>query len=251
MKTKRIVSCLDIRDGRLVKGVNFAEISDVGDPVEAAAYYSAQGADEVVFYDIAASVEGRRLLTQLLRRVASQVSVPLMVGGGIQTVRDIEEVLSCGVAKVSINSGALKNPKFMEEAAKRYGSSRVILSMDVKRVNASFRVFEAGGQVDTGLDALEWARQGQESGAGELVINSIDADGVQSGYDLELLGAIQKVSSLPVVASGGAGSMEHFLELFQKTGADAGLAASVFHFRKVSIPQLKEYLAEHGVPVNK
>lgn len=250
MLTKRIVSCLDIRDGRVVKGVNFEGISDVGDPVEAAAYYSEQGADELAFYDITASLEGRGLFTDLLRRVASRVSIPLVAGGGIRTVADCEQVMACGADKVSINSGALKNPRLIQEAAQQFGSRRVVLSMDVKRMDGGFRVFGAGGRVDTGLDALEWARRAQEDGAGELVINSMDADGVRGGFDLELLNAIQGVCALPVVASGGAGSMEHFLELFQQTKADAGLAASVFHFRVVSIPRLKDYLAEHGIPVS-
>ena len=249
MLTKRIVPCLDIRNGKLVKGVNFKGISDVGDPVEAAAYYNTQGADELVFYDITAAVEGRGLFTDQLSRVASQVTVPLTVGGGIHSLGDMERVLACGAHKVSINSGAIRNPKVIEEAAKQYGSSHVVLSMDVKKVEGEYRVFGAGGRLDTGLNALEWARQGQEQGAGELVVNSIDADGVQKGFDLELLRAIRKVCSLPIVASGGAGSMEHFLELFQKTEVEAGLAASVFHFRRVSIPPLKAYLSEHGVPV--
>ncbi len=227
MLTKRIVPCLDIRDGKLVKGVNFTGISDVGDPVEAAAYYNAQGADELVFYDITAAVEGRALFADQLRRVASKVTVPLTVGGGIHSLEDMERVLACGAHKISINSGAIQNPKLIEEAAKQYGSQPVVLSMDVKRVQGEYRVFGAGGRIDTGLDALEWARQGQERGAGELVINSVDADGMQKGFDLELLCAVRRVCSLPVVASGGAGSMEDFLELFRKT----------------------EVEAEHGVPV--
>ena len=251
MLTKRIVPCLDIRDGRVVKGVNFTGIRDVGDPVEAAAYYNQQGADELVFYDITATAEERGLFTDLLRRVASQVFIPLTVGGGINRVEDFERVLACGADKVSVNSGAISNPRLMEAAAKQYGAQCVVLSMDVKRVQGQFRVFSAGGRIDTGMDALEWARQGQELGAGELVINSMDADGVRGGFDLEMLNAVRRVSSLPIVASGGAGNREHFLELFQKADVDAGLAASIFHFREVGIPQLKEYLEHHQIPVRR
>ncbi len=249
MATKRIIPCLDIRDGKVVKGVQFTDIRDVGDPVENAAFYNEQGADELVFYDITASIEGRSFFAELLRRVAGQVSVPLTVGGGVATLADFERALGCGVAKVSVNSGALARPALIEEAAAKYGSARVVLGMDVKKVGESYRVFAAGGQKDTGLDALQWARQGQESGAGELVVNSIDADGARTGYDIALLKAMRGVCSLPIVASGGAGSREHFLELFRATDIEAGLAASVFHFRNVAIPDLKQYLNENGVPV--
>lgn len=249
MLTKRIVPCLDIRDGRVVKGINFTEIQDVTDPVEAASYYNSEGADELVFYDITATVEDRGLFTELLRRVASQVFIPLTVGGGINTVDDFERVLTCGADKVSVNSGAIKNPKLIEEAARKYGDQCVVLSMDIKRVDGGFRLFSAGGRIDTGLDALEWARAGQERGAGELVVNSIDADGVRGGFDIEMLRAVRGVSSLPIVASGGAGNMEHFLELFTQTDVEAGLAASIFHFREVAIPQLKQYLSSHAIPM--
>lgn len=249
MLTRRIVPCLDIRDGRVVKGVRFEGIRDVSDPVELAAFYNAQGADELVFYDITASLEGRGLFTDLLKRVAAQIFIPLTVGGGIGSLGDFERVLSCGADKVSVNSGAIKNPAIIGEAARRYGDQCVVLSMDVKLVDGAYRVFSAGGRKDTGLDALEWARQGQASGAGELVINSIDADGVKEGFDLAMLKAFRAVSSLPIVASGGAGGKEHFLELFRETDAEAGLAASIFHFKDVLIPDLKAYLAQNGVPV--
>lgn len=249
MLTKRIVPCLDIRDGRVVKGVNFEGIRDVSDPVEMAAYYNAAGVDELVFYDITATFENRGLFTDLLRKVASQIFIPLTVGGGINSLDDFERVLSCGADKVSVNSGAIKNPALIEQAARKYGDQCVVLSMDIKRVGGSFRLFSAGGRVDTGLDAIEWARQGQSLGAGELVVNSIDTDGVRAGFDIEMLNAVRAVSTLPIVASGGAGSKEHFLELFQKADVDAGLAASIFHFKELEIPVLKAYLAENGLPV--
>jgi len=249
MLTKRIIPCLDIRDGRVVKGVNFEGIRDVSDPVEMAAYYNAAGVDELVFYDITATFENRGLFTDLLRRVASQIFIPLTVGGGINSLDDFERVLSCGADKVSVNSGAIKAPDLIEQAARKYGDQCVVLSMDVKRVNGGFRLFSAGGRVDTGLNAIEWARQGQARGAGELVVNSIDTDGVRAGFDIEMLCAVRAVSSLPIVASGGAGNKAHFLELFQKADVDAGLAASIFHFKELEIPALKAYLAENGIPV--
>jgi len=249
MLAKRIIPCLDIRDGRVVKGVKFEGIQDVTDPVEAAAYYNSQGADELVFYDITATFEDRGLFTDLLRKVAAQVFIPMTVGGGINGLDDFERVLSCGADKVSVNSGAIKNPDLIEQAARKYGNQCVVLSMDIKRVDGNFRLFSAGGRIDTGLDAIEWARQGQERGAGELVVNSIDADGVRGGFDIEMLNSVRAVSSLPIVASGGAGNKEHFLDLFRNADVDAGLAASIFHFKELAIPELKQYLAQNDIPV--
>ena len=250
MIAKRIIPCLDVKNGRVVKGVNFEGIQDVADPVDMAHFYNDSGADELVFYDITASVEGRSLFTDVLRRTASEIFIPLTVGGGINEVSDFERVLSCGADKVSVNSGAIKNPDLIESAAKRYGNQCVVLSMDIKRVNGQFRLFAKGGRVDTGIDALEWARQGQEKGAGELVVNSIDTDGVKGGFDLELLSEIARRVSIPIIASGGAGNMQHFNELFKSVpGVDAGLAASIFHRREVSIEDLKRYLTEKGVPM--
>jgi len=245
--TKRIIPCLDVRDGRVVKGTNFEGIQDVSDPVELARFYNDQLADELVFYDITASFEGRRLFTDILRRVAEQIFIPLTVGGGINTIADFDRVLRCGADKVSVNSGAIKNPGLIDEAAKKYGDQCVVLSMDVKRVEGSFVVFAMGGRENTGIDAIRWAREGQERGAGEIVLNSIDTDGVKDGFDLEMLGAICGVVTIPVIASGGAGTMEHFVELFRLPGVDAGLAASIFHYREIAIPDLKRRLRQSGV----
>ena len=250
MIAKRIIPCLDVKNGRVVKGVNFEGIQDVADPVDMAHFYNDSGADELVFYDITASFEGRALFTDVLKRTASEIFIPLTVGGGINEVSDFERVLSCGADKVSVNSGAIKNPDLIEQAAKRYGDQCVVLSMDIKRVNGQFRLFAKGGRVDTGIDALEWARMGQERGAGELVVNSIDTDGVKGGFDLEMLTEIAKRVSIPIIASGGAGNMEHFNTLFASVpGVDAGLAASIFHRKEVSIESLKKYLAAQGVPM--
>ena len=250
MIAKRIIPCLDVKNGRVVKGVNFEGIQDVADPVEMAHFYNDSGADELVFYDITASFEGRALFTDVLKRTAAEIFIPLTVGGGINEVADFERVLSCGADKVSVNSGAIKNPDLIEQAAKRYGDQCVVLSMDIKRVDGQFRLFAKGGRVDTGIDALEWARMGQERGAGELVVNSIDTDGVKGGFDLEMLSEIAKRVSIPIIASGGAGNMEHFSTLFQSVpGVDAGLAASIFHRREVSIEDLKRYLAAQGIPM--
>ena len=213
MITKRIIPCLDVRNGRVVKGTNFASIRDVADPVEMAAYYNASGADELVFYDITASFEGRRLFLDVLLRTAAEVFIPLTVGGGINDLDDFDRVLKAGADKVSVNSGALRDPSLIGRAARRYGDQCVVLSMDVKRVGGAFRVFANGGRVDTGIDALDWARAGQRSGAGELVVNSIDADGVKGGFDLEMLEAIASVTSIPLIASGGAGGIAHFIDL--------------------------------------
>lgn len=249
MVSKRIIPCLDVRNGRVVKGVNFEGIRDMADPVEMARYYNESGADELVFYDITASAEGRKLFTDVLRAVASEIFIPLTVGGGINSLKDFDTVLKCGADKVSVNSGAIKNPDLISEAAKRYGSQCVVLSMDVKRVGGSYRVFAKGGREDTGLDALEWAKRGEALGAGEIVLNSIDTDGVRGGFDMPMLRAIGEIVSIPLIASGGAGKMEDFAELFKYDRIDAGLAAGIFHTKEVSIKELKLYLKEHGVNV--
>ncbi len=250
MLTKRIIPCLDVRGGRVVKGVNFEGIRDVDSPVELAKYYSAAGADELVFYDITASFEERKIFTDILCDAAKSVFIPLTVGGGINTVDDFDRVLKCGADKVSVNSGAIKNPDLIYEAAKKYGSQCVVLSADVKRVDGVFRVFARGGRENTGLEALEWLRRGQENGAGEIVLNSIDTDGVKQGFDIEMLRAVCEVVSIPVIASGGAGSAEDFITLFQTLpGVDAGLAASIFHFGEVKISDLKRLMKENHIPV--
>lgn len=247
MITKRIIPCLDVRNGRVVKGVNFEGIQDVASPVELAHFYNDSGADELVFYDITASFEGRALFTDALTQVASEIFIPLTVGGGINTLDDFDRVLKCGADKVSVNSGAIKDPSLIEKAAKKYGDQCVVLSMDIKRVDGSFHIFSKGGRIDTGIDALEWAKRGQESGAGELVVNSIDTDGVKQGFDLEMLQKISDLVSIPVIASGGAGKKEDFLELFRAGCADAGLAASIFHFKEVNIWDLKRYLNDNNI----
>lgn len=248
MITKRIIPCLDIRDGRVVKGVNFEGIQDVEHPVELAKFYNQSGADELVFYDITASFEGRALFTDILTQVASQIFIPLTVGGGINTLDDFDRVLKCGADKVSVNSGAIKNPGLIEQAAKKYGDQCVVLSMDIKRVDGQFRLFAKGGREDTGIDALEWAKMGEDNGAGELVVNSIDTDGVKDGFDLEMLAAISDRVSIPIIASGGAGRMEDFSELFHTLPkVDAGLAASIFHFKEIEIKDLKTYLRGQGI----
>ena len=250
MLTKRIIPCLDVRDGRVVKGTQFEKIRDVDNPVRLAEYYSENGADELVFYDITASFEGRALFTDILRETASKVFIPLTVGGGINQVEDFDRVLKCGADKVSVNSGAIRNPDLITEAAQKYGSQCVVLSVDAKRVDGQFRVFSHGGRVDTGLDALEWIRDGISRGAGEIVLNSIDTDGVKKGVDLEMLRAVTAFSSVPVIASGGAGSAEDFVTLFHEVpGVDAGLAASIFHYGEVEIPELKKLLAGNDIPV--
>jgi cyclase len=252
MITKRIIPCLDVKDGRVVKGVNFLGLNDVSDPVKLAKYYSESGADELVFYDITASAEGRKLFTDILTRVASTIFIPLTVGGGINTVDDFDRVLKCGADKVSVNSGAIKNPELIEDAAKRYGDQCVVLSVDAKRVNGQFRVFAKGGREDTGMDALEWIRRGVDMGAGEIVLNSIDTDGVKKGFDLEMLSAVCDIVSVPVIASGGAGGIDDFVKLFQALPkVDAGLAASIFHFGEVSILNLKDALADAGITMRR
>ena len=250
MITKRIIPCLDVKNGRVVKGVNFQGLSDVSSPVELGKYYSECGADELVFYDITASSEGRAIFTEILTEVARTIFIPLTVGGGINTLDDFDRVLKCGADKVSVNSGAIKNPSLIYEAAKRYGDQCVVLSVDAKRVDGVFRVFAKGGREETGMDALEWIKRGVDNGAGEIVLNSIDTDGVKKGFDLEMLRAVSDIVSVPVIASGGAGSKEDFLTLFKTLPkVDAGLAASIFHFGEVKISELKEMLSDNGIPM--
>lgn len=248
MITKRIIPCLDVKDGRVVKGVNFAGLQDMADPVEMARYYNAAGADELVFYDITASVEGRTIFTDILRRVASEIFIPLTVGGGIGSLEDFDRVLKCGADKVSVNSGAIKNPAIISAVAQRYGNQCVVLSADIKRVDGKFKLFTKGGRENTGIDALDWLEHGVKNGAGELVVNSIDTDGVKNGFDLELLDAVAQRCAVPIIASGGAGKMDDFKELFlNHPRVDAGLAASIFHTKHVDIRDLKLYLRENGV----
>ena len=250
MITKRIIPCLDVKNGRVVKGVNFLGLADVSSPVQLARYYSECGADELVFYDITASAEGRALFTDILCEVAKTIFIPLTVGGGINTVEDFDRVLKCGADKVSVNSGAIRNPSLIAEAARKYGNQCVVLSVDAKRVDGRFCVFAKGGRENTGIDAIEWIRRGVEAGAGEIVLNSIDTDGVKGGFDLEMLDAVCRVVDVPVIASGGAGGVQDFVTLFQALpGVDAGLAASIFHFGEVAIPDLKRTLKENGIDV--
>jgi len=252
MITKRIIPCLDVKNGRVVKGVNFTGLSDVNDPVELGRYYSENGADELVFYDITASSEGRRLFTDILKKVASTIFIPLTVGGGINTLDDFERVLTSGADKVSVNSGAIKNPQLIGEAAKRYGDQCVVLSVDAKRVDGRYHVFAKGGREDTGMELLSWIRRGVESGAGEIVLNSIDTDGVKQGFDLEMLAAVSEIADVPIIASGGAGGIEDFVTLFKTLPkVDAGLAASIFHFGEVKISDLKEELHRNNIIVRR
>ena len=250
MITKRIIPCLDVKNGRVVKGVNFKGLSDVSSPVELAKYYSDNGADELVFYDITASFEERKLFTDILREVASRIFIPLTVGGGINTVDDFDRVLKCGADKVSVNSGAIKNPELIREAAERYGNQCVVISADVKRVNGEFHVFAKGGREDTGMEAIGWIRRCVELGAGEAVVNSIDTDGVKKGFDIEMLKAVCGAVNVPVIASGGAGGIGDFVDLFREIpDIDAGLAASIFHFGEVAIPDLKKELRKNNITV--
>lgn len=252
MITKRIIPCLDVKNGRVVKGINFEGLSDVSSPVELGKYYSDNGADELVFYDITASVEERQLFTDILREVASTIFIPLTVGGGINTIEDFDRVLKCGADKVSVNSGAIRNPALISEAAKKYGDQCVVLSADIKRVDGAYHVFAKGGREDTGLDAIEWIKRGEAAGAGEIVVNSIDTDGVKEGFDIEMLKAVEEVVSVPVIASGGAGCIQDFNDLFNEIpDIDAGLAASIFHFGEVSIRELKDELAAAGIHVRR
>ncbi len=250
MITKRIIPCLDVRNGRVVKGVNFEGLSDVSSPVELAKYYSENGADELVFYDITASSEGRALFTDILRKVAETIFIPLTVGGGINDVSDFDRVLKCGADKVSVNSGAIKNPNLIYEAAKLYGNQCVVISADVKRVDGVFRVFAKGGRENTGMEAISWIKRCVDMGAGEVVLNSIDTDGVKKGFDTEMLGAVCEEVNVPVIASGGAGCIDDFTHLFKTLPkVDAGLAASIFHFGEVSISDLKAELKKNNIPV--
>ena len=249
MLTKRIIPCLDVKNGRVVKGVNFQGLGDVASPVELARFYSDCGADELVFYDITASFEERKLFTEILRETASQVFIPLTVGGGINTLEDFDRVLKSGADKVSVNSGAIRNPALVGEAAKRYGDQCVVLSADVKRVDGVFRVFAKGGRENTGMEAIGWIKRCVEAGAGEVVLNSIDTDGVKKGFDLEMLAAVCEAVQVPVIASGGAGCIEDFITLFKSVpGVDAGLAASIFHFGQVQIKDVKSAMRENGIP---
>ena len=249
MITKRIIPCLDVKNGRVVKGTNFQGLKDVSSPVELAQFYSDCGADELVFYDITASSDGRKFFTDILRETARNVFIPLTVGGGINTLDDFDRVLKCGADKVSVNSGAIRNPNLVFDAAKRYGDQCVVLSVDVKRVDGVFRVFAKGGREDTGMEAISWIKKCVSLGAGEIVVNSIDTDGVKGGFDLEMLEAVCDVVSIPVIASGGAGKIDDFLTLFQTLPkVDAGLAASIFHFGEVKIPDLKAEMARNHIP---
>ena len=252
MITKRIIPCLDVRNDRVVKGVNFENLKDVSSPVALAEFYSASGADELVFYDITASAQGRSLFTEILKETASKVFIPLTVGGGINSLGDFQRVLECGADKVSVNSGAIRNPGLIEEAAKRYGSQCVVLSVDVKRVDGVFRVFARGGRENTGMEAIDWIRRCTQNGAGEVVVNSMDTDGVKAGFDLELLDSVCSAVSVPVIASGGAGCIQDFITLFQHNPkVDAGLAASIFHFRTVKIQDLKQAMAKANISVRR
>ena len=250
MITKRIIPCLDVKNGRVVKGTNFQGLSDVSDPVALGKYYSDNGADELVFYDITASFEGRKLFTDILQKVASTIFIPLTVGGGTNTVEDFDRVLKCGADKVSVNSGAIRNPELVLQAARKYGDQCVVLSADVKRVDGEFRVFAKGGREDTGMEAISWIKRCVGMGAGEVVLNSIDTDGVKRGFDIEMLEAVSNAVDVPVIASGGAGGMDDFVKLFQTLPkVDAGLAASIFHFGQVQIPDLKAHLAKNNINV--
>ena len=252
MIVKRIIPCLDVKDGRVVKGVNFEGLNDVNDPVELARYYSNSGADELVFYDITASAEGRKLFTDVLKNVASTIFIPLTVGGGINTLDDFDRVLKCGADKVSVNSGAIKNPDLVSQAARRYGDQCVVLSADIKRVDGEYHVFSKGGRIDTGMEAISWIKRCVDNGAGEVVVNSIDTDGVKKGFDIPLLKEVCNTVRVPVIASGGAGCSKDFIDLFKAIPTiDAGLAASIFHFGEVKIPDLKNELNENGINVRR
>lgn len=250
MITKRIIPCLDVKDGRVVKGVNFNNLNDVSSPVALGKYYSDNGADELVFYDITASSDGRKLFTNILKEVAQNIFIPLTVGGGINTIEDFDRVLKCGADKVSVNSGAIKNPDLIREAALKYGNQCVVISVDVKRVEGEFRVFAKGGREDTGMEAISWIRRCVANGAGEVVVNSIDTDGVKQGFDIEMLKAVCQAVNVPVIASGGAGCKEDFIRLFNEIpDIDAGLAASIFHFGEVKISDLKQTLKQNNITV--
>lgn len=250
MLAKRIIPCLDVRDGRVVKGVNFVNIRDAGDPVELAKYYSDQGADEIVFLDITATSDARKTVADVVERTASQVFVPLTVGGGIRTLEDFQQLLRAGADKISVNSAAVKDPTLISRAAERFGSQCVVLAIDARsRGDGTWEVVTAGGRISTGLDAVAWAKRGVELGAGEILLTSMDADGTKAGFDLPLTKAVTDAVSVPVIASGGCGSLEHFAQVFDATGCDAALAASLFHFGELTVPQVKEYLKSQNIPV--
>jgi cyclase len=250
MLAKRIIPCLDVRDGRVVKGVNFVNIRDAGDPVELATYYSDQGADEIVFLDITATSDDRKTVADVVERTAAQVFVPLTVGGGIRSLEDFQQLLRAGADKISVNSAAVKDPTLISRAAERFGSQCAVLAIDArKRPDGSYEVVVAGGRIPTGKDAVEWAKEGERLGAGEILLTSMDADGTKAGFDLEMTRAITQAVSIPVIASGGCGSLEHFAQVFEETGCDAALAASLFHFGELTVPQVKEYLAGRNIPV--
>ena len=250
MITKRIIPCLDVKNGRVVKGVNFLGLNDVSSPVSLAEFYSANGADELVFYDITASFEERKLFTDILCQVAKNVFIPLTVGGGINTIDDFDRVLKCGADKVSVNSGAIRNPNLISEAAQKYGNQCVVISADIKRVDGTFHVFAKGGREDTGMEAISWIKRCVEMGAGEVVVNSIDTDGVKKGFDIEMLKAVVEAVNVPVIASGGAGAVKDFIDLFETIpNIDAALAASVFHFGEIKIPDLKKDLNKNNITV--
>ena len=249
MITKRIIPCLDVKDGRVVKGINFKGLGDVASPVELAEYYTKAGADELVFYDITASSEGRKLFTDILTETASRVFIPLTVGGGIGSIEDFDRVLKCGADKVSVNSGAIRNPKIIGEAAKLYGDQCVVISADIALIDGVYRVFSKGGRENTGMEAVDWIKRCVADGAGEVVVNSIDTDGVKKGFDLPLLKEVCRAVSVPVIASGGAGCIQDFIDLFEEIPqVDAGLAASIFHFGEVAISDLKKAMADAGIP---
>ena len=250
MLAKRIIPCLDVKDGRVVKGVNFVDIRDAGDPVELATYYSDQGADEIVFLDITATSNGRKTVADVVERTASRVFVPLTVGGGIRTLEDFQILLRAGADKISVNSAAVKDPTLISRAAERFGSQCVVLAIDArKQPEGGYEVVVAGGRIPTGLDAVEWAKEGQRLGAGEILLTSMDADGTKAGFDIEMTRAVTQAVSIPVIASGGCGSLEHFAQVFEETGCDAALAASLFHFGELTVPQVKDYLARRNIPV--
>jgi len=246
---RRIIPCLDVHDGRVVKGVNFVNLRDAGDPVEAARAYDAAGADELVFLDITATFEARSIMLEIVKKVAESVFIPFTVGGGVRSLEDARELLLAGADKVSVNSAAVKRPELLTELAEHFGSQAVVLAIDAKRKGESWEVYVKGGREPTGLDAIEWAKEGERLGAGEILLTSMDKDGTKDGYDLALTRAVAEAVSIPVIASGGAGTMEHFFEAFTEGQADAALAASVFHFGEIPIPKLKAYLLEKGLPI--
>lgn len=249
MLSKRIIPCLDVKDGRVVKGINFVGLQDVGDPVECAKAYNAQGADEIVFLDITATHEARDTIATVVEKTAREVFVPLTVGGGIRTIDDFRRLLRAGADKISVNSAAVHNPELLREAADKFGRQCVVIAIDAKRVDGTFHVFINGGRIDTGLDAVEWAKRAVSLGAGEILVTSMDADGTKQGFDLELTQAMCEAVSVPVIASGGCGALEHFSDVFEKTGADAALAASLFHYNELTVPMVKEHLRSRSIPV--